>query len=375
MRTLRKVPFFNYPHVYKQYEDDFLKIFKEIAGKGAFIMQQEVRDFEHNLKEFLNAKYSIGVGNCTDGLYFALRAADIGNGDEVIFSSHTFVATASAIYHAGAKPVPVESGSDHLIDPVAIESAITSRTKAIMPTQLNGHVCDMESILSIAEKHDLIVIEDAAQSLGAKYGGKSVGTFGLASAFSFYPAKVVGCFGDGGAVATNNDKINEQVSLLRDHGRAKIGEVVQWGMNSRLDNLHAAVLDFKLMHYPKDIDRRREIAQNYEEGLKEVKELFLPRAPDADPMRFEIYQNYEVEVDANKREPLREFLSKNGVGTILQWGGKAVHQYEGLNLKYSLSRTEEMMAKSFMLPMNTALTNDDIDYIIDLIRDFFGYSK
>lgn len=368
----RSVPFFNYSHIYKQYETELLDIFKDIAGRGAYIMQEEVRDFEKNLATFLDAKYSLGVGNCTDGLLLAIKAAGIKAGDEVIFSSHTFVATASAIYHSGASPVPVECGPDHLIDTKAIEAAITSKTRAIIPTQLNGHVCDMDEILRIAKKYDLILIEDAAQSLGAKYKGKSAGTFGLASAYSFYPAKVVGCFGDGGSVVTNSSELYEKVFLTRDHGRAKIGEVVTWGMNSRLDNLQAAILDFKLKHYPKDISRRREIASMYQDGLSEISELVLPPAPGQNPDKFEVYQNYEVEAEASEREKLRSFLKDRGIGTILQWGGKAVHQFEGLNLKYSLPYTERLMDRMFLLPMHTGLSDSEVQYVIENIREFYA---
>jgi dTDP-4-amino-4,6-dideoxygalactose transaminase len=372
--TMQKVPFFNYPHIYKQYEQEMLDIILNVVQRGAFIHQKENWEFEQNLANFLGAKYALGVANCTDGLILALRAAGIGRGHEVIFSSHTFVATASAIHHSGAKPIPVECGADHLIDTKAIEAAITPRTRAIMPTQLNGQVCDMEEILSICKKHNLILIEDAAQSLGAKYKGKSAGTFGLASAYSFYPAKVVGCFGDGGAVVTNDEALRDEVFLLRDHGRPAIGDVTKWGLNSRLDNLHAAILDFKLSKYHLDIERRREIAQMYEDGLADVSEMVLPPAPLSNPDKFEIYQNYEVEVDAKVREKLRNQLSENGVGTILQWGGKAVHEFTGLKLNYSLPFTERLMRRCFLLPMNTALTDADVNHVISQIRDFFFYS-
>jgi dTDP-4-amino-4,6-dideoxygalactose transaminase len=372
----KMVPFFNYNYILGQYKEELTNLIIDISTKGAFIMQEEVKQFEKNLSIFLNAKYALGVGNCTDGLLLAIKAAGIGPGDEVIFSSHTFVATASAIYHSGAKPIPVECGSDHLIDLNAIESAITSRTKAIIPTQLNGQVCDMDALLKICDKYKLILIEDAAQSLGAKYKGKSAGTFGIASAYSFYPAKVVGCFGDGGAVVTNDDHIYNQVFLTRDHGRAKIGEVVTWGMNSRLDNLQAAILDFKLSKYNLDILRRREIASLYEIGLKEIKELVLPPAPNFNPDKYEIYQNYEIEVAvASDRENLRKNLTNNGIGTILQWGGKAVHEFEGLGLKYSLPFTEDLMRRCFLIPMNTSLSNDDVNYIIESIRKYFNYGN
>jgi dTDP-4-amino-4,6-dideoxygalactose transaminase len=370
------VPFFDYSFIMGQYKNEITEIILDISSRGAFIMQDELKKFEQNLSIFLGVKHTLGVGNCTDGLLLAIKAAGIGPGDEVVFSSHTFVATASAIYHSGAKPVPVECGADHLISVKAIEAAITSKTKAIIPTQLNGQVCDMDDIIMLCNKYGLILIEDAAQSLGAKYKDKSAGTFGVASAFSFYPAKVVGCFGDGGAVVTNDYDIYNKVFLTRDHGRAKIGEVVTWGINSRLDNLQAAILDFKLSKFNLDIDRRRKIASIYEEGLKDVKELLLPPAPNANSDKFEIYQNYEVEtVVASERDGIRTHLSNKGIGTILQWGGKAVHEFEGLGLKYSLPFTEDLMRRCFLLPMNTSLSNDDVNYIIESIREHYNYGK
>jgi dTDP-4-amino-4,6-dideoxygalactose transaminase len=370
----KSVPFFDYKHIFGQYETELTKIILDISSRGSFIMQNEGKEFEKNLASFLGAEYALGVGNCTDGLLLSMKAAGIGVGDEVIFSSHTFVATASAIYHTGATPVPVECGSDHLIDIKSIEAAINSKTKAIVPTQLNGQVCDMDEILQICKKYNLILIEDSAQSLGAKYKGKSAGTFGLASAYSFYPAKVVGCFGDGGAVVTNDKALYEEVYLTRDHGRAKIGEVVKWGMNSRLDNLQAAILDFKLSKYNLDIERRREIASLYQKGLEEVKELFLPSAPGSNPDKFEIFQNYEVEVvEASERESLRNVLTAAGIGTILQWGGKSVHEFTGLGFNVSLPFTENLMRRAFLLPMNTSLTNEDVSYVIENIRKYYNY--
>ena len=372
----KKIPFFNYAHVFGQYKNEIQKIILDISERGSFILQQEGINFEKNLSDFTNSKYALGVGNCTDGLLLSIKAAGIGRGDEVIFSSHTFVATASAIYHSGATPIPVECGADHLIDINSIESAITSKTKAIIPTQLNGHVCDMDQILKICKKYNLLLLEDAAQSLGAKFKGKSAGTFGLSGSFSFYPAKVVGCFGDGGGVITNSKEIYEKIFLTRDHGRAKIGEIVTWGMNSRLDNLQAAILDFKLSKYQLDIKRRREIATMYEEGLNSVKEIVLPRAPDSNKDKYEIYQNYEIEVVNSKmRASFREFLLKNNIGTILQWGGKAVHEFEGLNFNISLPYTEDLMRRSLLIPMNTSLSDEDIMYIIEKIRKYFGYGS
>ncbi len=368
-----EIPFFNYKHVYGQYKSEFNSIIQDIITRGSFILQKEGDQFESNLSNYLNTKYALGVANCTDGLYLSLKAAGVGSGDEVIFSSHTFVATASSIYNNGAKPIPVECGADHLIDPDSIEQAITKRTKAIVPTQLNGHVCDMNKILNICEKYNILLVEDAAQSLGAKYKNKFAGTFGQSAAFSFYPAKVVGCFGDGGAVVTDNVEIFNKIRLLRNHGRPDFGEVECWGINSRLDNIHAAILDFKLKQYNKDITRRRELAVMYFERLKDLNEIKLPRDISEDIDKFEVYQNYEIELrDSNHRDKLKDYLKSNGIGTILQWGGKAVHQFKALEFNISLPRTEKIMSSSLLLPMNTSLSDSEIYYICDAIHNYFN---
>lgn len=371
MNNLRSVPFFNYPYVFTSSEEDFVSIFRDVGHRGAFIMQRDLRDFEQHLAEYTGAKYALGVANATDGLHIALRAAGIGPGDEVIFCSHTMVATAAAIHFAGAIPVPVECGPDHLIDPASVEAAVTARTKAIMPTQLNGRTCDMDALQAIADKHDLLIVEDAAQALGSRFKGKQVGTFGVASAISFYPAKNLGCLGDGGAVLINDDDVYRNLLLLRDHGRDEDGDVVMWGLNTRLDNLQAAILDYKLARYNEEVSRRREIASLYQKRLGDVDELVLPPAPDSDPNHFDVFQNYEIE--AEQRDELRAYLKENGVGTLIQWGGKAVHQFEKLGFTVSLPHTERMFTRCLMLPLNRSLSDDDVLYVCDIIRRFYGY--
>ena len=208
--------------------------------------------------------------------------ADLKPGDEVIISSHTMLATASAIITAGGIPVPVDIGDDNLIDPLAVESAVTSRTVGISPTQLNGRTCNMDAIMAIAKKKNLFVVEDSAQALGSTFKGKHAGTFGNSGAISFFPAKVLGSLGDGGAAICNDKNIYERIWQLHEHGRSKDGEVLSWGRNSRLDNLQAAVLDFRLLSYNDVIFRRREIASMYQERLHDLDELNLPPAPSED---------------------------------------------------------------------------------------------
>jgi len=208
----------------------------------------------------------LGVANATDGLHLAARAAGIGPGDEVILSSHTMIATAAAVHFAGATPIPVDCGSDHLIDPAAVEAAITPRTRAIMPTHLNGRTCDMDALQSLASKHSLTIVEDAAQ--GSALSSKAVLRERLEPGRDqLLSAKVLGCFGDGGAVIAGNQQIYDRLYQLRDHGRSAAGEIESWGLNSRLDNLQAAFLGAQFNDYGQVVSRRRAIARLYTDRL------------------------------------------------------------------------------------------------------------
>jgi dTDP-4-amino-4,6-dideoxygalactose transaminase len=239
-----------------------------------------------------------------------------------------------------------------------------------MPVQLNGRTADMEALQAIADRHGLAIIEDSCQALGSKFKNHYAGTFGLAGTFSFYPSKTLGCFGDGGALVTNDDETAELVILLRDHGRSATGDAVLFGHNARLDNLQAAILDFKLKRYGEEIRRRREIAAMYDEMLRDIDDLMLPPAPDSEPDHFDIFQNYEIE--SGRRDALREHLDQNGIKTILQWGGKTIHQFARLGLNDDLPYTERMSSRFMLLPMNTTLSNDDVGYIGTAIRRFYG---
>lgn len=366
------IPFFRYPHLFAQQRSELSAAMTSVMERGAFILQQELSDFELQLEKYLGVNHAYGVANGTDGLIIALRAAGVNPGDEVIVPSHTYVASAASIHFAGATPVLVDCGDDHLIDPAAVEAAVTSRTTAIMPVQLNGRTCDMAALQKIADKHKLLIVEDAAQGLGSKFRGKAAGTFGAAAEFSFYPAKVLGCFGDGGGITTNDDAVARRMMLLRDHGRNEDGLVVTWGLNSRLDNLQAVVLSVKLAQFDQEVERRRALARLYREGLQDLEDMTLPPGPDDDRDHFDVYQNYEVE--SGRRDALRAHLEKDGVRTIIQWAGKAVHQFDGLTgvRAMDLPRTERLFKRCFLLPMNTSLTDDEVRYICSSIRGFYG---
>jgi dTDP-4-amino-4,6-dideoxygalactose transaminase len=370
---MRNVPFFNYPALFTAHETELQAIFSDVGRRGAFIKQRDLEEFEECLASFLGVSHALGVGNATDGLEVALEAAGAREGDEIILSSHTMLATAVAIHFAGAKPVPVECGRDHLIDPAAVDAAVSPRTRAIMPTQLNGRTCDMDSLAQIANKHGLLIIEDAAQALGSRYKGRCAGSFGASAAISFYPAKVLGCLGDGGAVVTNDIHVYEHASELCNFGRNSAGQVVRWGFNSRLDNLQAAILHFQLHKYGETMCRRRRLATLYTQCLNDVAEVVLPPAPDSDPDHFDIFQNYEIE--AEKRGELKQHLKDRGIGTLIQWNGEAIHHLKVLGFMQHLPYSDWLFTRLLLLPMNMSLSDDDVHYVCGNIRAFYGYTQ
>ncbi len=373
MAATPKVPFFDYPDVFCSDEEQLMEIFSDVGRRGAFIQQRDLKEFEGRLAEYIGAKYVLGIANATDALHLAFRAIGIGAKDEVIFCSHTMVATAAAVHFAGGTPVPVDCREDHLIDPDAVKRAITPRTKAIVPTQLNGRTADMDALQTIADEHGLEIIEDSAQALGSKFKGRCAGTFGKAGCISFYPAKTLGCLGDGGCVITNDDEMHRKLQMLRDHGRGEDGEVRMWGLNSRLDNLQAAILNRKLDSYDQAVTRRREVAAIYDQQLTGLSQLALPPAPDSHPSHFDIFQNYEIE--AEHRNQLQAHLKSNGIGTLLPWGGKAVHQFRNLGFSQELPFTNRLFDRVLMLPLNTSLSDDDVLYVCGSIREFYAVER
>ena len=364
-----KVRYVNYPLQFRNQEKEIMDTVYTTLSQGDLMMRHQLREFEENLAAFVGTKYAIGTSNCTDSLHLVYRALGIGPGDEVISVSHTFVATIAAIHHTGATPVLVDIGEDHNIDATKIEAAITPRTKAIVPVHLNGRVSDMPAILKIAKKYDLLVVEDSAQGLGGSFDGKKGGSWGVAGCFSFYPAKLLGAFGDAGAITTNDEALANHLRSRRDHGRVP-GGIAEWSFNCRMDNLQAALLDIKLKRLPEWLERRREIAAIYQEEFGSVEELHLPPAPETGK-HYDVYQNYEIE--AIDRDALVAHLKEQGVETMLPWGGKGVHQFEALNLGHlSLPRTEKMFQGALMLPMFPELTNEEVRYVGTAVKEFYA---
>lgn len=366
-----KVKYIDYPRQFKKMKKDIMGTIHTVLSNGDLMLRQQLRDFEQNIAKFVGTRYAVGVSNCTDAMHLSLRALGITSGDEVITVSHTFIATVEVIKHTGAIPVLIDIGNDHNMDIELLESAITAKTKAIVPVHLNGRLCNMEKLLTIAKKYNLIILEDSAQALGASFKGTKGGAFGTAGCFSFYPAKLLGAFGDAGAVVTNDRNINDKIRLLRDHGRGKQGDIEIWGFNCRLDNLQAALLDLKLKKVPEWISRRREIATIYHHGLCDIVGLKLPPPPVNNGLFFDVFQNYEIETE--NRDSLRTHLTNKGVETMLPWGGKGVHQFKALSLsQFELPKTEKLLKGALMLPMHPDLTNKQVKYIINCIHDFYA---
>ena len=363
-----KVPFVNYPEHYRRIWNEVMDAITGVLSKGDLILRDQLRQFEENIASFVGVKYAVGVNSGTDALYLSLKAAGISQGDEVITVAHTFVATVSVIVQCEATPILVDIGEDMNMDVSQAEKAITPKTKAIVPVYLNGRMCDMEKLMAIANKHNLIVIEDAAQALGATFDRKGACSFGLTGCFSFYPAKMLGAAGDGGIAVTDDEEIAEKIRLLRDHGYQRSTEdILYYGYNSRLDNLQAAILDVKLKHLPEWIERRRELANQYHQGLSDLQELELP--PLSNGRFFDVYQNYVIR--AKERDRLVAHLRESYIEILISWP-KPMHYHEALGLKhFHLPKTEQISNEVLSLPMYPELSDEQVKYVVDAISNFY----
>jgi dTDP-4-amino-4,6-dideoxygalactose transaminase len=309
------VPFLDLKAPYAELGEEFDEAFRRTAESGWFITGREVESFESEFAGLCGARHCVGVGNGLDALHLVLRAMGIGEGDEVIVPSNTYVATWLAVSYAGATPVPVEPDDQtYNLDPSRIEEAITPRTRAVMPVHLYGQPADMDAIREIAAPYGLKVIEDAAQAHGATYKGRPAGSLGDAAGFSFYPGKNLGAMGDGGAVTTDDDELADRLRVLRNYGsRVKYYNEVK-GFNSRLDELQAAFLRVKLPRLREWNERRRAVAAHYLQALEGVPDLSLPHVPAYAEPSWHLFV-----VRHPERDPLRQHLSSNGVGTLIHY--------------------------------------------------------
>jgi len=364
-----RVRFVNYPEQYRRLKPELDAAIQRVMENGDFILRQDVREFEERMAARLGVKHAIGLNSGTDALYLSLLALGIGPGDEVVTVAHTFLATVGAIVNCGATPVLVDVGDDHNMEVDLAAQAVTSHTKAIIPVHLNGRMCDMSKVTALAESCGLAVIEDAAQALGATFQGRTAGSYGATACFSFYPAKILGTPGDGGMVVTNDDALARQLRGLRDNGRVNWqDQVIGYGFNSRLDNLHAAILNVKLGHLEEFLIRRREVARMYDKELSGMSGLYLPPPPSDDGPYYDVYQNYVVRTP--RRDELAAYLKDKGVETLISWPIPMHHQ-QALNLRhFSLPRTESISREVLSLPMYPEMSDNDAQYVAGAVSAF-----
>ena len=365
-----KIPLLDLKAQYRSIKTEIDAAVKKVADAQDFILGEEVVSLEKEVAVYCGAKYGVGVASGTDALILALKALDIGPGDEVITTPFTFFATAESISIVGAKPVFADiDPKTYNIDPQLIEAKITKKTKAIMPVHLYGQCADMDPIMAIAKKHGLKVIEDAAQAIGAAYKGKKAGSFGSAGALSFFPSKNLGAFGDAGMVVTNDENLAKHIKILRVHGSGVRYVHSEIGMNSRLDNLQAAVLRIKLKYLDRWLEARRGIAEFYKEKLKGLP-VTCPHVP---PYNVHTYHQYTLRVKPDQ-EKLMKHLLDNGIETRTYYPIPLHLQecYRPLAYKAGDMRESESAAKeAFSIPVFPEMTLEQKTHVVDTLSVFF----
>jgi UDP-2-acetamido-2-deoxy-ribo-hexuluronate aminotransferase len=361
-----KIDFANLQYQYQRYKIEIDDAIHNVLDKSNYIMGEEVKILEKNLEKFTGAKHAITCSSGTDALLLAMMALDIKPGDEIITTPFTFIATAETIAFLKAKPVFVDiDEKTYNINPTKIEEKITSKTKAIMPVSLYGQPADMDAIQAIADKHNLKVIIDGAQSFGSTFNGKTDSNLGDISTTSFFPAKPLGCFGDGGAVFTNDDALAEKMKSLRVHGQSKRYHHQYIGMGGRMDTIQCAIVNVKLKHYKKDLALRQEVAENYTKAL-EKKNLILPFVDDR---ATSAWAQYSVRVQ--NRDELQSRLKEQGIPTAVHYP-MPLHLQEAfayLGHKKNDFPISELVSNEIMsLPMNPYVTDEEITYIEDTLE-------
>lgn len=360
------VPFLDLKAPYLELKPSIDDAVSRVLGSGQYIRGAEVDAFEREFAHYVGAGHAVGVANGLDALQLALRAMDVGPGDEVLVPSNTFIATWLAVTQCGAVPVPVEPDErTSNMDPEGIEAAITARTRVILPVHLYGQPADLDPILSIARKHGLRVLEDAAQAHGARYKGRCLGAHGDAVAWSFYPSKNLGAMGDGGAVTTNDARIGDAIRVLGNYGsRVKYVNEVR-GCNSRLDPLQAAVLRVKLAHLDDWNARRRAVARHYQEGLASAG-LVLPHVPDWTEPVWHVYA-----VQSRRRPELQQALTAAGIETLIHYPLPPHRQtaFAGL-VQAGFPVAERMADRELSLPMGPHLRREQVEAVVEAIRCF-----
>lgn len=366
------IPFFNYKKYCK--DINYSLLFQEVLESGYLIGGPFVEAVESKLQEITGIKHCISVANATDAMEIIFSFLKLPFNSKVLIPAHTMLATASAAKSAGLSPIPMDVNEFSLMTEIGeLESCDFSNVSACMITQLNGVVADMNPIEDFCKLKDISLIEDSAQGIGAFNNGKHAGSWGVGGCISFYPAKVVGSLGDGGAILTNNDELNEFARSIRDHGRGEGLEAINWGRNSRLDSLNARVVLSRLNSLEDLLKKRRQLADRYDKNLKNLESsgfIKLPPKYSTNSKSISTYQNYEVKVE--NRNELMSYLKSKNIGTIKQWGGFSIAHFKKLGFSIKdFPKTEKLFNRLLLLPLNHMMNIDEIDHVSNEILKFF----
>lgn len=368
--VVKQIPYVDLAGQHRLFKGELLEAIGQVLDRGQFILGDEVEALEQRFANMCGVRFAVAVNSGTDGLILALRVLSISKDDEVITVPNSFVASTSCIIHLGARPVFVDVRDDFNIDPDKIESAITHRTKAILPVHLTGRPADMESVIAIARRHGLRVVEDCAQAVTAEYNGQRVGSFGEIGVFSLHPLKTLNACGDGGILTTNDESVCQRLKLLRNHGLQSRDNCVAFSINSRLDTIQAAILLVKLKYLHAWTEKRRAIAAFYQAELRDVPGLVVPRDRDIEKA---VYHTFIIQT--RQRDQLKQYLADNGVGTAIHYPIPIHLQDAGACLGYprgSFPVAERQAKEILSLPVFPELTSSDLEYVASHIRTFFG---
>lgn len=361
-----KVPFVSLERQYLELRSELIAEFDRVGRSGIYIMGEALERFEREAADFCGTRFALGLANGSDALFLALKALEIGCGDEVITCPNSFIATAWTIVAAGATPIFVDAKDDYNIDPDKISNLITSKTRAIIPVHLTGRVVDMDAINAVAKKYGLLVIEDAAQALGAEYKNKRAGSLGMVGCFSLHPLKNLGVYGDGGLLTTDNEEIYRKILKLRNHGLINRDECELWGYNSRLDSLQAAFASIKLKRLDQWNSRNRAIASFYRNALKSY--VWVPYDKSYEKP---IYHNFVIRTP--KRDALRKFLDHHGVETRIHYPIPIHLQRSAQKMKHKRGDfpvVESLAETMLSLPIYPELRDDEMHHVVETIKNF-----
>jgi dTDP-4-amino-4,6-dideoxygalactose transaminase len=370
MNNRFEIPHQNIAGQHVPLKDEILAALGEVIDAGMFVFGEEVSQFEEKFAELIGVKYAVAVNSGTDALILSLKVLGIGEGDEVITVSNSFVATGACIALVGAKPVFIDVADDYNMDPELLEAAINKNTKAILPVHLTGRPANMTRIMEIAKKHNLFVVEDAAQAVCAELNEQRVGSFGELGCFSLHPLKTLNACGDGGVMTTNDPEKYEELLRLRSGGLRTRDDCVEWGHNSRLDTMQAAILLIKLRHVEKWTEVRRANARFYQKELANLPQIKLP--VDREGQRA-VYHTFVIQ--AEQRDQLKAYLEEQGIGTMIHYPVPIHLQDAAQDLGYKMGSfpvTEQQAAAILSLPIYPELTREEMEYVVQSLKNFYA---